>query len=91
LVAHSTAAAAHTTAPAALPLLPPPLQGEELDAALAAELAAVSSGLYDARQVSAIVKELMADDDEDDEAELPALARRNPVVAAAAVSGARRV
>jgi hypothetical protein len=65
-------------------------QGEaELDAELAAELEAVASGLYDSRAVDSIVKDLMAGDDEADEAEVPRLARRNPVVAAAAVSGRR--
>jgi hypothetical protein len=63
-------------------------QGEaELDAELAAELEAVASGLYDSRAVDSIVKDLMSGDDEADEAEVPRLARRNPVVAAAAVSG----
>ncbi|WIA30186.1 hypothetical protein OEZ86_000278 [Tetradesmus obliquus] len=62
-------------------------EGEaEMDAELAAELEAVASGLYDARAVDSIVKDLMAGDEEADEAEVPRLARRNPVVAAAAVS-----
>eukprot|EP00882_Tetradesmus_deserticola_P001197 GHRQ01001295.1.p1 GENE.GHRQ01001295.1~~GHRQ01001295.1.p1 ORF type:complete len:570 (+),score=303.00 GHRQ01001295.1:139-1848(+) len=63
-------------------------EGEaEMDAELAAELEAVASGLYDSRAVDSIVKDLMAGDDDADEAEVPRLARRNPVVAAAAVSG----
>lgn len=47
---------------------------------------AIAVGGYDQRAIDAIVRDLMSDDDFE-EAELPRLARRNPVVAAAAVSG----
>lgn len=58
----------------------------EVDAQTWEEITAIANGTYDPRAVDAIVRDLMAED-EADEAELPRLARRNPVVAAAAVSG----
>lgn len=63
-----------------------PFLQAEVDAATWEEVTAIAEGHYDPRAVDAIVRDLMAEDDAD-EAELPRLARRNPVVAAAAVSG----
>eukprot|EP00878_Enallax_costatus_P004608 GHUV01004852.1.p1 GENE.GHUV01004852.1~~GHUV01004852.1.p1 ORF type:complete len:557 (+),score=249.71 GHUV01004852.1:74-1744(+) len=59
----------------------------EVDEQTYEQLEGIAVGGYDPRAVDAIVRDLMADDDDFDEAELPRLARRNPVVAAAAVSG----
>jgi len=63
----------------------------EISDSLAAELEALAAGTApDVREINAIVRDLMTDDDDLEEAELPLFARRNPVVAAAAVSGAQR-
>jgi hypothetical protein len=64
----------------------------EISAELAAELESYALGTaVDSRDVDAIVRDLMAADDDLEEAELPIRARRNPVVAAAAVSGAQQM
>lgn len=64
----------------------------ELSAELAAELDSYILGTaVDSRDINAIVADLMAADEDLEEAELPIRARRNPVVAAAAVSGAQQM
>jgi hypothetical protein len=64
----------------------------EISAELAAELESYALGTaVDTRDVDAIVRDLMAADDDLEEAEVPIRARRNPVVAAAAVSGAQQM
>lgn len=61
----------------------------EISDELAAEMEALAAGTaVDPRDIDAIVKDLLADDDDLEEAEVPLYARRNPVVAAAAVTGA---
>jgi len=63
----------------------------EISDSLAADLEAIAAGTApDPRDIDAIVRDLLADDDDLEEAELPLYARRNPVVAAAAVSGAQQ-
>lgn len=64
----------------------------EISESLAAEMEAIALGTaIDPRDVDSIVRDLLASDDDLEEAELPIFARRNPVVAAAAVSGAQRM
>lgn len=64
----------------------------EISAGLAAELESYALGTaVDPRDVDAIVRDLLAADEDLEEAELPIRARRNPVVAAAAVSGAQQM
>lgn len=61
----------------------------EISPQLEAQLASIAAGTaVDPRAVNAIVRDLMTSDEDLEEAELPLRARRNPVVAAAAVSGA---
>jgi hypothetical protein len=62
----------------------------EIDAELLEELEYTIAGRGPtSHQINSIVADLM-DEDDTEEAEVPILARRNPVVAAAAVSGARK-
>jgi hypothetical protein len=76
--AHATLCRARTHTP----------QQKELSPQLQARLQAIAAGTaVDPRAVSAIVKDLMTADEDLEEAEVPLRARRNPVVAAAAVSG----
>lgn len=64
----------------------------EISESLAAEMEAIALGTaIDPRDVDSIVRDLLASDDDLEEAELPIFARRNPVVAAAAVSGAQHM
>lgn len=73
-------------------VLHPPVLQLEISESLAAEMEAVALGTaVDPRDVDAIVKDLLASDEDLEEAELPIFARRNPVVAAAAVSGAQQM
>lgn len=63
----------------------------EISDSLAAELEALAAGTaVDPRDIDAIVRDLLTSDEDLEEAEVPIFARRNPVVAAAAVSGAQR-
>lgn len=61
----------------------------QISESLQLELESLALGTTaDKHDIDAIVNDLLASDDDLEEAELPLLARRNPVVAAAAVSGA---
>jgi hypothetical protein len=61
----------------------------EISPELAAELQSIAAGTaVDPRMVNSIVADLMSADEDLEEDEVPLRARRNPVVAAAAVSGA---
>lgn len=63
----------------------------EISDSLAAELEALAAGTaVDRRDIDAIVRDILTPDEDFEEAELPVFARRNPVVAAAAVSGAQQ-
>lgn len=61
----------------------------QISESLQLELESLALGTaVDKRDINAIVNDLLASDEDLEEAELPLFARRNPVVAAAAVSGA---